>query len=235
MKFTNKILKFIEMISESHEQDEIELRAVTLDLSDELIDFEIHKGYFSKQAIDKGQIGDKVLNIIHSRPIYDDDKWCFCIEIPLEQLQDSIQLGQRLGNKKLIQDKKIFTIFTELSQISTRYGNCFLYINSGTVSYRPAIYLFILLDTQINMADAKLTQIFKEIKSRNSVAKSDFSNDTTVRLEADNIVIKSRGWSYTDRKFRGLIRDIDLSDYKIEKTIDGGESSGLVINTISKK
>ena len=53
----------------------------TLDLSDELINFEIHKGYFSKQALDRGQIGDKVLNILHTKPIYEDDKYCFCIDI----------------------------------------------------------------------------------------------------------------------------------------------------------
>jgi hypothetical protein len=75
-------------------------------------------------------------------------------------------------------------------------------------------------------------QIFKEIKSRNNAAKSDFSNNTTVRLQDDKIVITSLSWDYTDRKFRGLIRDIDLTDFKIEKTQEG---TGSVTNTISKK
>jgi len=75
-------------------------------------------------------------------------------------------------------------------------------------------------------------QIFKEIKSRNSSAKSDFSNTTTVRLQDDKIVISSSDFEYTDRKFRGLIRGIDLTDFKIEKTQEG---TGLITNTISRK
>jgi hypothetical protein len=231
----NKILKFIELIKEAHEDDEQELKDVTLDLSDELINFEIHKGYFSKQALDRGQSGDKVLNILHLKPIYEDDKYCFCIEIKLDQLQHSLKLGDRFGKRNLIKDKKIFTIFRELYQISERYDNCFLHINAGTSTFNPAIYLFILLDTEVDKSDTKLMQTYKEIKSRNSAAKSDFSNDTTVRLEDDKIIIKSNSWSYTDRKFRGLIRDIHLSDFKIEKTEIPGGVGTTIINTISKK
>jgi hypothetical protein len=226
----NKILKFIELLKEAHEDDEQDLSDVTLDLSDELIEFEIHKGYFSKQALDKGQQGERIMGILNNNPIYDDDKYCFCIDIPLEQLQDSLKLGDRFGRKSLIKDKKIFIIFRELYQISERYDNCFLHINP--TPHRPAIYLFILLETEVDKSTTKLMQIFKEIKSRNNVAKSDFSNNTTVRLQDDKIVITSLSWDYTDRKFRGLIRDIDLTDFKIEKTQEG---TGSVTNTISKK
>lgn len=226
----NKILKFIELLKEAHEDDEQDLSDVTLDLSDELIEFEIHKGYFSKQALDKGQQGERIMGILNNNPVYDDDKYCFCIDIPLEQLQDSLKLGDRFGRKSLIKDKKIFIIFRELYQISERYDNCFLHINP--TPHRPAIYLFILLETEVDKSTTKLMQIFKEIKSRNNAAKSDFSNTTTVRLQDDKIVITSLSWDYTDRKFRGLIRDIDLTDFKIEKTQEG---TGSVTNTISKK
>jgi hypothetical protein len=227
----NKILKFIELLREAHEEDEQDLSDVLLDLRDELINYELHKGYFSKQALDRGQIGEKVLNILHNKPIYDDDKYCFCIEIKLDQLQDTVKLGDRFGKRNLIKDKKIFSIFRELYQISERYDNCFLQINVGSITYNPAIYLFILLETEVDRSDIKLMQTFKEIKSRNSASKSDFSNDTTVRLQDDKIIIKSNSYSYTDRKFRGLIRDIDLTDFNIEKT----ESEREIINTISKK
>jgi len=230
----NKILKFIELLKEAHEDDEQDLNDITLDLKDELIEFEIHKGYFSKQALDKEQIGDQVFNILHNKPIYGDDKYCFCIEIKLEQLENTLVLGNRFAKRNLIKDKKIFTIFRELYQISERYDNCLIHINAGT-TYRPSIYLFILLETEVDQNDVKLMQIFKEIKSRNSMAKSDFSNDTTVRLQDDKIVISSNNWSYTDRKFRGLIRDIDITDFKIEKTEEGEGMSRKIINTISKK
>ena len=227
----NKILKFIELLREAHEDDEQELNDVLLDLQDELINFNLHKGYFSKQALDRGQIGENALNILHNNPIYDDDKYCFCIEIKLDQLQDTVTLGDRFGKRKLIKDKKIFTIFRELYQVSERYDDCFLHINAGAISYSPAIYLFILLETEVDTSTTKLMQTFKEIKSRNSASKSDFSNDTTVRLVDNNIVIKSNSWSYTDRKFRNLIRDIDLTDFSIQKS----ESDKEIINTISKK
>ena len=232
----NKILKFVELLKEAHEDDEQDLNDITLDLKDELIEFEIHKGYFSKQALDRGQQGEKIMGILNNNPVYDDDKYCFCIDIPLEQLQDSLKLGDRFGRKSLIKDKKIFTIFRELYQISERYDNCFLHINP--TPHRPAIYLFILLETEVDRSTTKLMQIFKEIKSRNSSAKSDFSNNTTVRLQDDKIVITSISWDYTDRKFRGLIRDIDLTDFKIEKTQEvskGTGSLGSITNTISKK
>ena len=230
MFMKNKILKFIELLKEAHEDDEQDLNDITLDLKDELIEFEIHKGYFSKQALDKGQQGERIMGILNNNPVYDDDKYCFCIDIPLEQLQESLKLGDRFGRKSLIKDKKIFTIFRELYQISERYDNCFLHINN--TPHRPAIYLFILLETEVDTSVTKLMQIFKEIKSRNNAAKSDFSNTTTVRLQDDKIVITSLSWVYTDRKFRGLIRDIDLTDFKIEKTQEG---TGSITNTISKK
>jgi len=226
----NKILKFIELLKEAHEGDEQDLSDITLDLKDELINFEIHKGYFSKQALDRGQQGEKIMGILNNNPIYESDKYCFCIEIELDQLQDTVRLGDRFGRKNLIKDKKIFTIFRELDQISERYDNCFLHINP--TPHRPAIYLFILLETEVDKSTTKLMQIFKEIKSRNNAAKSDFSNNTTVRLQDDKIVITSLSWDYTDRKFRGLIRDIDLTDFKIEKTQEG---TGSVTNTISRK
>jgi hypothetical protein len=227
----NKILKFVELLREAHEEDEQELNDVLLDLQDELINFNLHKGYFSKQSLDRGQYGEKVMGILNDNPIYEDDKYCFCIEIKLDQLQDTVKLGDRFSKRNLIKDKKIFTIFRELYQVSERYDNCLLHINAGTVTYNPSIYLFILLDTEVNTTTAKLMQTFKEIKSRNSAAKSDFSNDTSVRLVDNNIVIKSNSYSYTDRKFKGLIRGIDLTDFNIEKT----EVDREIINTITKK
>jgi len=226
----NRILKFLELVTESHETDDQELNDLLLDLKDELISYELHKGYFSKQALDRGQQGEKIMGILNNNPIYEDDKYCFCIDISLEQIQDSLKLGDRFGRKSLIKDKKIFIIFRELYQISERYDNCFLLINP--TPHRPAIYLFILLETEVDTNTTKLMQIYKEIKSRNSAAKSDFSNSTTVRLEDDKIIISSISWNYTDRKFRGLIRDIDLTDFKIEKTQEG---TGSITNTISKK
>jgi hypothetical protein len=227
----NKILKFIELLRESHENDEQDLNDILLDLKDEIIEFEVYKGYFSKQALDRGQRGEKVFSILHNQAIYEDDKYCFCIEIKLDQLQDTLTLEDRVSNRKLIKDKKIFKIFRELHQISERYEDCFIHINTGTTAFNPAIYLFILIDTEVDVSNAKFLQIYKEIKSRNSSAKSDFSNDTTVKLQDDKIVISSNNRSYTDRKFRNLIRDIDLTDYKIEKT----EVIREIINTISKK
>ena len=39
----NKILKFVELLREAHEEDEQELNDVLLDLQDELINFNLHK------------------------------------------------------------------------------------------------------------------------------------------------------------------------------------------------
>jgi len=130
----NKILKFIELLKESHEEDKLELNDVLLDLNDELIEYEVHEGYFSNKALEREQIGDKVFNILHNKPIYDDDKYCFCLEIKLNQLQDTKKLPNRFAGKNLIKDKKIFTIFREVHHISERYDNCYLYINASGIT-----------------------------------------------------------------------------------------------------
>jgi len=227
-----KILKFIELLTENHQADLDELNDVLIDLKDESITYALHSGYFSQVALDKGQTGDKVLSILHNKPIYADDKYCFCIEIRLDQLVDTMKLGDRFGGRNLISDKKIFTIFRELDHISSRYDNCFLHINAGTITFNPAIFLFILLPTEVDPSDSKMMQIYKEIKSRNWAAKSDFSHDTTIKLEDDKIIISSKGWSYTDRKFKNLIRGIDFSGFQVQKL--PADDSGKIINVVVK-
>jgi hypothetical protein len=222
-----KILKFIELLTENHQADLDELNDVLVDLKDEFITYELHTGYFSTTGISKSQVGDKILGLIHAKPIHEDDKWCYCIEIKQDQLVDNLVVEGR----KLIKDKKIFTIFRELENISSRYDNCYLLVNLG-ISYNPAIYLFILLDTEVDVKDTKLSRIYTEIKNRNISARSDYSYDTTIKLEDDKVIISTRNWSYTDRKFKNLIRGLDFSGFQVQKL--PADDSGRIINVVTK-
>lgn len=222
-----KILKFIELLTENHQADLDELNDVLVDLKDESITYALHSGYFSITATSQGQLGDKILGLLHAKPIYEDDKWCYCIEIKQNQLVDNLVVGSR----KLIKDKKIFTIFRELENISSRYDNSYLLVNFGS-TYNPAIYLFILLDTEVDKGDIKLMRIYTEIKNRSSVAKSDYGYDTTIKLEDDKVIISTSDSSYTDRKFKNLIRGIDFSGFQVQKL--PADDSGKIINVVVK-
>jgi len=231
-----KILRFIESINEVHHEDEDDLNDILLDLKDELIEFEVIKGYFSEDSLKKNQMGSKVFNILHDKPCYESDKYCFCIKVPLSQLKD-MKLSMHFSGRSLISDNKIFTIFSELRQISGRYENCLIYLDSRTNTtagvIQGAIYLFVLIDTEIDKIDKdriELIQIFNELKTRNSLSRSDFSYNTTINMTDDNIVITTL-YEYTDRKFSRFIRGINLENFNIETS----KSSGVVEIIISYK
>jgi hypothetical protein len=74
----------------------------------------------------------------------------------------------------------------------------------------------------------KLIELERRISSKLNSMKSDFSYNTYTRLHDDHILVKSDGYSYTDRKFNNLLNrslegsDLSLSDFNIDKVRDTG-------------
>jgi hypothetical protein len=69
----------------------------------------------------------------------------------------------------------------------------------------------------------KIQKLYNEMAKRTSIAKSDFSNNMTKRLNKEELKITVHcGDGYTDRKWNGLFRGIDFSEFNIEKDISKG-------------
>jgi hypothetical protein len=69
-----------------------------------------------------------------------------------------------------------------------------------------------------------MQKLYNEMIKRTSVAKSDFANCMTKRFDKENMTITVncngfREGAYTDRKWNGLFRGIDFSDFNVEKNI----------------
>ena len=231
----NKILKFDEVISllkESlFEEDEQDLNDVLLSLKDELIDFEVSKGYFSKSGIENNIFGDSGYSLLHKSPISDEDKYCFCVSVDVSKL-DLLKLGKQ--ERFLISDSKIFKIISELHQIAERYKNFYIFFNVN--SFRPSILLFITIESDIDSDSLEFNKLYKTIQSRNSLGKASFNYNTTVKLEDDKIIVSTDSYEFTERKFKYLVRDLDLTNFKIE-TKEGKRPSGFkdIIKVISLK
>ena len=63
------------------------------------------------------------------------------------------------------------------------------------------------------------------MNKRTNVSKSDFTNNMTKKLDKENLIItvncngSLESASYTDRKWNGLFRGVDFSEFNIEKEI----------------
>lgn len=230
----NKILKFIELVKENFDEDLIELQDVTLELKDELIDFEIIKGYYSEKNLSGNKWGDvnNSAGMLYKDPTWEDDKKCLGIYISLRELEGS--KVYRSGGRRFYRGDKIWKIFSELSDISGRYSDSMLYFDNDIGD--PKIILFLFFETEIDKSELKIRQIYQEIKGRLNQSTSDFSNSTTIKIEDDKIVISS-SYEYTDRKFRNLIRGIDMTGFELKKEITKTEKYPYehVQNIISKK
>jgi hypothetical protein len=216
-----KILRFVELLKESLEVDDDVIKELTNELSDELdIDFNITKGYLSKESLKKEIYGD--LGQLFKQPTNVTDKKCYMVSIDLKECQiEQITSNSTSTAYPIFDSTKVFKIFNVLSEINQRVGDCYIQLGGHR------IHFFVCSDEEIIATD--LYKLYTEIKTKFSNLHSDFSYDTTITPEDNKIVIKSNRDSYTDRKLKLALRGIRLLDkYKMTKTTE----EGLVFNTI---
>ena len=154
------------------------------------------------------------------------------IQIRLDRLKTANLITTYNG--KHIDDSNFWELLGEISSIRGRL------IDSGVVTdclidfyitrdggLMP--YISITLVGEKDDSDTiKLIELERRISSKLNSMKSDFSYNTYTRLHDDHILVKSDGYSYTDRKFNNLLNrslegsDLSLSDFNIDKVRDTG-------------
>ena len=214
------IRKFNESIDSSHVED-----IILQELDDELIKYDHQKGYFSESSLEKGIESDGS-GLLFREPTSNRDKFCHKISISLMENMAPKSVGQQLyliPNK----DKDVFSAISNITKyFDTR-------VKLRTSKYISVIDIYILTDKEVEKKENKLHDIYLEIRSRLLKSKSDFSNDTWTEFdESENtLTLISSTWTFTDRRLKLLLRQIDMDGVDMKKTIDG---SSVIIKFFEK-
>lgn len=129
-----------------------------------------------------------------------------------------------------IDDDKFWELLDEIlslrgRMLDTGLTNCVIDFSNLRDSRMHYISLLLIGDEDnIDKGRMNLIELEKRITAKLNSMRSDFSYGTYCRLHDDHILVKSDGWSYTDRKFNSLLNrsiegsDLSLSDFNIDKT-----------------
>lgn len=231
MQKKNKINRFIDIIRENYEVDEEYISELTQILKEESIEFGISNGYFSKESFKKGINGPNRESILFKNPTHESDKFCYRISI---QILGQTKMEIFKDNVPLIYDIKIFKIFNCLYQICEKVDTFYLSITGldRPFSTNKNIIAYIINENDIEEnSNMSIERTYNEIKNRFLSAKSDYANNTLVKLK-DNIITITTSGDYTDRKFDMMMKGIDLSDLTVKKDVN---KSDRVMYYASKK
>ena len=224
-----KVLKYHQLIKESLEVDDEMIKSLINELSDELdVEFDLYKGYLSKESLQKGIWGD--VGQLFKQPTTPSDKKCYriCIDLRKSKIETCTEKD---ATYPIFESSKVFEILNILSQIDKRVGDCYIQLSGFVINF------FICSDEEVKSDETGLYKLYTEIKNKINNLKSDFGYGTTVKIEDDRIIIKSDGDSYTDRKLNSALRGIRILDkYKVTKLVEPGTyGKGTIFNTIELK
>jgi len=144
-----------------------------------------------------------------------------------------------IGGREMIIDKRFWEFLDELISFKNR-------LESDQVSISTKWnYVIVLTFVQKSKVEGDLfllQKLFNEMSKRTNVSKSDFSNSMVKKLNKDElkIVVTCGGWresQYTDRKWNGLFRGIDFSNFNVDKEITEdkwGDKSATITITLKK-
>ena len=136
--------------------------------------------------------------------------------------RNSFKTGSMGGYTEMIIDDKFWEFLDELIAFKNRLESVQVSINTN---WKWGIVVCFIQNAKVEGDLFKIQKLYNEMTKRTSVAKSDFANCMTKRLDKENlkITVHCSGYdqtsSYTDRKWNGLFRGIDFSEFNIEKEI----------------
>lgn len=134
---------------------------------------------------------------------------------------NNFKTGPMGGYTEMIIDEKFWEFLDELIALKNR-------LESVQVSIAPSfkynIVVSFIQNAKVEGDLFKVQKLYNEMSKRTSVAKSDFVNGIVKRLNKEElkITVNCNGFgtgSYTDRKWNGLFRGIDFSDFNVDKNI----------------
>ena len=134
--------------------------------------------------------------------------------------RSNFKTGPMGGYTEMIIDEKFWEFLDELIALKNR-------LESVQVSIAPSfkynIVVSFIQNAKVEGDLFKIQKLYNEMAKRTNIAKSDFSNNMTKRLNKEELKITVHcGDGYTDRKWNGLFRGIDFSEFNIEKDISKG-------------
>lgn len=208
--------KFVNYLNESSE-DITDLSKEELDeLLIPMTDLGIEYSFTTPRVITEGEFsGYKSLNI---------------------QFRNSFQMGPSGGYTEQIIDDKLWEFLDELIALKNRLESARVSINTN---WRHYIIVTFIQKAKVEGKLFLVQKLYNEMSARTNAAKSDFSNNITKSLDKENlkIIVKCNGSfgssDYTDRKWNGLFRGIDFSNFNVEKEITedryGSKSATITI------
>jgi hypothetical protein len=157
------------------------------------------------------------------------------------QFKNSFQLGPSGGYTEQIIDDKFWDFLDELIALKNRLESARVSISTN---WRHYIVVTFIQKAKVEGDLFKVQKLYNEMSTRTNASKSDFTNNMTKSLDKENLKITvncNGSWdtaSYTDRKWNGLFRGIDFSDFNVEKeiTTNGyGDKSAVITITLKSE
>ena len=153
--------------------------------------------------------------------------------------KNDFKSGQMGGYTEMITDDKFWEFLDELISFKNRLESVQVSINTN---WKYGIVVCFIQNARVEGDVFKMKKLYNEMIKRTSVSKSDFANNTSKKFDEDTMTITvrcggSREAAYTDRKWNGLFRGIDFSDFNVEKNIEDdrwGDKTAVVTITLKK-
>ena len=135
--------------------------------------------------------------------------------------RSSFKSGSMGGYTEMIIDDKFWEFLDELISFKNRLESVQVSI---APSFKHNIVVSFIQNSKVEGDLFKIQKLYNQMSKKTTASKSDFVNTMTKRLYKDDlkITVNCNGYregAYTDRKWNGLFRGIDFSEFNIEKNI----------------
>ncbi len=135
--------------------------------------------------------------------------------------RSNFKTGPMGGYTEMIIDERFWEFLDELIAFKNRLESVQVSIAQ---SFKYNIVVSFIQNAKVEGDLFKIQKLYNEMTKRTSAAKSDFVNGMVKKLNKEElkITVNCNGYgdgSYTDRKWNGLFRGIDFSDFNVEKNI----------------
>jgi len=154
-------------------------------------------------------------------------------------IRNNFKMGEAGGYTEHIIDSKFWEFLDELISLKNRLQSSQVSINTN---WRHHIAITFIQKEKVEGNLFTIQQLYNEMNKRTSASKSDFSNGMTKKLDKEElkITVNCNGFregSYTDRKWNGLFRGVDFSEFNFDKNVTEdryGDKSATITITLKK-
>jgi len=212
MKYLHKFFQHLNESQDITDLSKEELDEMLLPISD----LEIEYSYQSPRVITEGEYaGYTSMNIT---------------------FRNNFKTAQMGGYTEMITDDKFWDFLDELIAFKNRLESVQVSITSN---WKWGIVVCFIQNAKVEGDLFKMQKLYNEMTKRTSASKSDFSNGMTKKFDKDTMTITVRcNSAYTERKWNGLFRGIDFSEFDVEKNISEpdrwGDKTAVVTITLKK-